>query len=411
MALTTQQKQQFSEILDELGQTLDISETEFNAAVTSYNAVGNWLSSENSALAPYKPEILPQGSFLLGTAIKPISDKDDIDIDIVCKLTGKNPNWTQAHLKKIVGDRLKENDTYKQMLDKEGRRCWTLEYRKYSQKNDKYHMDVLPAIIASGYSILLEKAFSNMQDTNVDALAIRITDNLEPNYPYETNQDNWLKSNPFGYAKWFINQATVPTTKIFSLNEGVKPVPKYQSNKLPLQRVVQILKRHRDIKFNGHDEKPISIIITTLAARAYKKQTNILEALIDVIDNMQNYIIDKQDEKTGKWYKFIGNPVNPEENFADKWRENPNKQKRFYDWLAVAKKDIQEATQQTGSHNIMGRLSSSFGDREVKKAFSNLGDRAKLLTEQGKNRFDAAIGLSSSGASTIKPHNFYGSEE
>nr|WP_315174965.1 nucleotidyltransferase [uncultured Flavobacterium sp.] len=409
--LTPQQKAQFSEILDELGQTLDISETEFNAAVTSYNAVGNWLSSENSALAPYKPEILPQGSFLLGTAIKPISEKDDIDIDIVCKLSSKNPNWTQENLKEIVGDRLKENDIYKQMLDEEGRRCWTLEYRKYSKKNDQYHIDVLPAIIASGYRTILERSFSDMQDTNYDKLAIHITDNEEKNYDWDINQENWLKSNPFGYAKWFINQATVPTTKMFSLNEGVKPVPKYQTNKLPLQRVVQILKRHRDIKFDGHNEKPISIIITTLAARAYKKQTNILEALVDVIDNMNNYIEDKYDVEKGVWYKFIGNPVNSKENFADKWRENPNKQKRFLDWLADVKKDIFEASEKSGSHNIMERLSSSFGDREVKKAFSNLGDRARLLTEQGNNRFDAAVGLSSAGASAIKPHNFYGSEE
>jgi hypothetical protein len=409
--LTPQQKVQFSEILDELGLTLDISEAEFNAAVTSYNAVGNWLSNENSALAPYKPEILPQGSFLLGTAIKPISEKDDIDIDIVCKLSGKNPNWKQKDLKRIVGDRLKENNTYKQMLDEEGRRCWTLEYRKFSQKNDQYHMDVLPAIIASGYRTILERSFSDMQDTNYEKLAIHITDNQEKNYDWDTNQENWLKSNPFGYAKWFINQATVPTTKMFSLNESVKPVPKYQTNKLPLQRVVQILKRHRDIKFDGHDEKPISIIITTLAARAYKKQTNILEALENVINNMHLYIIERVDPITGQKYKFIGNPVNPAENFADKWRENPNKEKRFYEWLADVKKDIFEASGKSGSHNIMESLSSSFGDREVKKAFSNLGDRARLLTEQGNNRFDAAIGLSSAGASAIKPHNFYGSEE
>jgi ribosomal protein S7 len=409
--LTTQQKQQFSEILDELGQTLDISETEFNAAVTSYNAVGNWLSGEQSELAPYKPEILPQGSFLLGTVIKPISEKDDIDIDIVCKLTGKNPNWKQKDLKRIVGDRLKANDTYKQMLDKEGRRCWTLEYRKYSQKNDQYHMDVLPAIIASGYRTILEKSFSDMQDTNYNKLAIHITDNQEKNYDWDTNQENWLKSNPFGYAKWFINQATVSTTKMFSLNESVQPVPKYQSNKLPLQRVVQILKRHRDIMFDGDDEKPISIIITTLASRAYKKQTNILEALVNVINDMHNHIENKYDTDKRMYYKFIGNPVNPAENFADKWIENSNKEKKFYVWLEAVKKDITEATQKTGSHNIMERLSTSFGDREVKKAFSNLGDRAKLLTEQGKNRFDAAVGLTSAGASTIKPHNFYGSEE
>lgn len=42
-----------------------------------------------------------------------------------------------------------------------------------------------------------------------------------------------------------------------------------------LQRIVQILKRHRDIMFNGDEDKPISIIITTLASRAYRGETNL----------------------------------------------------------------------------------------------------------------------------------------
>ena len=103
--LTKEQIQQFSDILEELGKTLDISETQYEAAVKSYEAVGNWLAKEDSTLAPYSPEILPQGSFMLGTMVKPINDKDDLDIDLVCQLKGKNPNWTQRDLKHKVGDR------------------------------------------------------------------------------------------------------------------------------------------------------------------------------------------------------------------------------------------------------------------------------------------------------------------
>lgn len=87
--LTQEQKIQFNEILEELGENLDISETQFNAAVKSYEAVGNWLSKEDSLLSRYKPEILPQGSFMLGTMIKPVHEKGDLDIDLVCELTGK----------------------------------------------------------------------------------------------------------------------------------------------------------------------------------------------------------------------------------------------------------------------------------------------------------------------------------
>jgi len=39
--------------------------------------------------------------------------------------------------------------------------------------------------------------------------------------------------------------------------------------KTPLQQVVKILKRHRDVMFlDAPDKKPMSIIITTLAGRS-----------------------------------------------------------------------------------------------------------------------------------------------
>lgn len=409
---TAEQQKQFSEIIEELGVNLDISETQHNAAVASYQAVGNWLSDEGSLLAPYKPQIKPQGSFLLGTVIKPINPNDDIDIDLVCKLTGKKTNWTQKDLKKIVGDRLRENETYKNLLDDEGRRCWTLKYRENSTKNDKYHMDILPSVIADGYSILLEKAFSNNFTKDFSQLAIRITDNEEDNFAYETNPEEWLKSNPFGYADWFIQKANVVSiTKAFSLNEAVSDAPKFQPNKFPLQRAIQILKRHRDIMFNGDDEKPISIIITTLSARAYQHNLNVLDALNGIVANMHSFIEDRQDKETREWYKFIGNPVNEEENFADKWRENPNKQKKFYKWLEQVKVDIANASNQTGLHRIKESLVKSFGDTEVANSITNIGNRTRQLTEQGNSRFDTKLGIVAGASNIIKPHTFYGAED
>lgn len=154
--LTQEEKKQFSEILETLGETLDITETQYNAAVSSYGAVGEWLAKPESSLAQYKPVVRPQGSFMLGTMIKPICEEDDLDIDLVCELTGKNPQWTQYYLKQAVGNRLKANETYKNMLDEEGRRCWTLMY----SNSVNYHMDILPSLVCNGYNIVLEKAFS-----------------------------------------------------------------------------------------------------------------------------------------------------------------------------------------------------------------------------------------------------------
>lgn len=408
--LTTQQKIQFSEIIDSLGESLDISESQYNAAVVSYQAVGEWLTNDDSLLKPYNPKIIPQGSLVIGTTIKPIHKDDDIDLDLVCQLSQKAPYWAQIDLKDIVGEQLEKHKTYESLLDEEGRRCWTLRYRENSKPTEKYHMDILPSITADGFSLILEKAFINLKEESSGNLAIRITDRELKNYKTETDPNNWLKSNPFGYAIWFINQATLTTEKRYQLNESLKPMPKYQSKKLPLQRVVQILKRHRDLMFSGKDDKPISVIITTLAGYAYRKETDILDALVNVVNSMENYIEDRFDFEKRRLVKYVANPVNDEENFADKWIDTPQKQESFYNWLAAVKRDLLHASQQRGQHFIMESLSKSFGDSAANETFTKIGNRNKILTEQGQNRFDAKVGLTAMGASTIKPHTFFGNE-
>ncbi|MBI3520518.1 MAG: nucleotidyltransferase [Bacteroidetes bacterium] len=408
MNLSVEQKKQFSDILEELGKTLDVTETQYEAAVKSYQFVAEWLSKDDSPIAQYSPEILPQGSFLLQTMIKPIHEEDELDIDLVCKLEKIRPGLTQFNLKHLVGDRLKANGTLDKLLVKpDGRRCWTLQYAETA----KFHLDILPSVVAEGYKTILEKAFSATNYEDTQSLGIRITDNTSSIYKTSTNLLEWMKSNPFGYAIWFQNRCKTSVHEVRMMSEAIQPVPKFQKNKFPLQRVVQILKRHRDMMFNGDDDKPISIIITTLAAKAYNKEVNIIEALVNVIDKMPNYIEERKSTKTNKTIKWIANPVNEQENFADKWEENPKRQENFYNWLRQVKVDINNVTGLTGSHRIMESLSNSFGKTEVTKAFSNLGKDAKLLTENGNNRFDTKLGIMTGAANPIKPHNFYGTED
>lgn len=407
--LTKEQNQQFNDILEELGKTLDISETQYEAAVKSYEAVGTWLSKDDSTLAPYSPEILPQGSFMLGTMVKPINDKDDLDIDLVCQLKGKNPEWTQEDLKHKVGDRLKDHDTYKQMLDDEGRRCWTLVYSDAAN----YHLDILPSIVDKGYRMILEKAFSNTELKEIEKLGIRITDNQTDNYEWETNHLEWLKSNPFGYGRWFFQQATLDFRKAFSLNESIAPVPKYKKEKLPLQRVVQILKRHRDLLFNGNEHKPISIIITTLAAKAYNKKTDIIEALINAVNTMEDHIDERWSFEHGKHVKWISNPVNDEENFADKWQQYPQREKNFYHWLSEVNKDLNNILGQSGKglQYINESMVKPFGRDAVTKAFSNYGENLRKQREGGNLNMAAKTGMIGTFGAAVKNHNFYGKEE
>jgi hypothetical protein len=295
------------------------------------------------------------------------------------------------------------------MLDEEGRRCWTLVY----SDDANYHMDILPSIVDKSYRIILEKAFSDTELKDIEKLGIRITDNQTDNYDWETNHLEWLKSNPFGYGRWFFQQATLDFKKAFSLNESIAPVPKYKKEKLPLQRVVQILKRHRDMLFNGNEHKPISIIITTLASKAYNKETDIIEALMNVVNNMENHIEERWSDEHGKVIKWISNPVNDEENFADKWQEYPQREKNFYHWLNEVKKDLNNILRQSGKglQYINESMVKPFGKDAVTKTFSNYGENLRKQREGGSLNVAAKTGMIGTTGTAVKNHNFYGKEE
>ena len=414
--LSIEQKRQFNEILQFLGETLDITKTQFEAAVRSYNAVGEWLSRPESLLFPFRPEILAQGSFLLGTMIQSINPNDDLDIDLVCKLIGKKIDWTQFDVKKMVGDELKKHGVYQGLVElPDGRRCWTLAYREESNNSyDKYHMDILPSVVDQGYKILMEKSLSSSRLEDVGELAIRITDKERDDYYSQTSHLEWLKTNPFGYGKWFFQRANFNIVKGILLSESVKPVPEYRENKLPLQRIVQILKRHRDMMFNGDENKPISIIITTLAAKAYNGESDIVTGLSNVVKDMPKYIGERYSSEHGKIIKWIENPVNPEENFADKWPEYPKREENFYKWHSQVQADLVELGNRIGAgiDRLQEGFSKSFGSEIAGKAFKQYGLSMKSKRELGDLKIARGTGiLGVTRGLPVKNHNFEGNFE
>ena len=139
-------------------------------------------------------------------------------------------------------------------------------------------------------------------------------------------------SNPHAYRIWFEDRMK----DVLRVEKGhyaarnnidIAAVPTYRV-RTPLQKAIQLMKRHRDILFQHNDENaPISIIITTLAARAYNGEDNVYEALRNIVAKMPLFIEQRHD---GYW---VENPVMSEENFADKWNETPAKATAFYQWL------------------------------------------------------------------------------
>ena len=321
--MLTKENCEIEKKLEQIAQDIAIPESKYEDAKKEYEALGEWLADGNSNLKQYNPKIYPQGSFALGSAIKP-QEGCEYDVDLICLFQkGLNTsNISQKELKRLVGERIKAHGTYSKLLDpKEGsRRCWTLKYSDQS----RFHMDILPAIPD-------EWAHFNEEKYRAGAInqAIFITDKKHKDY--ENITKDWLKSNPQGYINWFYDQMRTKMMQnrkiMLGASESVKELPSYKRG-TTLQKAIQLLKYHRDINFGQDEDKPISIIITTLATKAYSGEDNLFEALKNICANMQNYI----EISKNNVYR-VENPVNSEENFADKWQECPRKREIFFKWL------------------------------------------------------------------------------
>ena len=104
-----------------------------------------------------------------------------------------------------------------------------------------------------------------------------------------------------------------------------------------MQRSIQLLKRHRDQWFKGNEDvKPISIIITTLAARAYNGEQDVESALTSILLQMGDIVNSNKPR--------VPNPVDPQEDFADRWAMPQYKhmqlEDNFFLWLQAAKADF-----------------------------------------------------------------------
>jgi len=381
-------KNNFSEFLQKLAESLDISDSLYQLVEERYQSIGEWLCRDKSTILKYSPAIFPQGSIQLGTVVKPITDADEYDIDLVCVLQLTKENISQQQLKQLTEYEIKGYAKSNNMKSpaEEGRRCWTLSYSDSAQ----FHADILPAIPEGE----LFKAFlmSNDVHRELSKHAISITDNTLDNYKYIA--DAWPQSNPKGYALWF--RESMKTQFDFVKNQlaqkskvEITAIPDIKV-KTPLQRAVQILKRHRDIMFESEtDDKPISIIITTLATHAYNNEPDLLDALLNIINNMPNYIATKNG------MAWIPNPVNPLENFADKWSEYPQREKNFRNWLKAIKADFAQALEMENLQSFSKSLESSLGKTSVDailRKFSkvNVGKNTNLIIQESNalNGFD-----------------------
>lgn len=378
---------QAEETLEDLAESLAIPNSTYEKAERSYKSLGEFLNRENSSIRQFDPQVHVQGSFGMGTVIPPVSDAEDYDVDAVCefrKLT--KAQTTQQDLKTLLGNEMaayaREHNMNKPVVPH--RRCWRLEYADGAQ----FHMDVTPGLLNGAEQRILLKAHG--LDDRFANTSIAITDIDHP--AYRILSPDWPRSNPRGYLKWFVGRMEVILEERKrelvrkGIRAGTEAIPVY-AVRTPLQSAVMILKRHRDIMFvSRSDERPISVILTTLGAHAYHGEAKISDALFSMLNGMQNHI-----GRTPDGHFLIANPSDPTENFADKWRKHPERAAAFFEWLERARHDFAHVAELSNKQLITETLAKSVGsgvaDRVRKRSASRLG--APMVLTKGLVRSEA----------------------
>lgn len=372
--------------LSAVAESIEIPDSAYERAENRYNDLGEWMGREESTVYDYDPEVFPQGSFLLGTVTRPSNDEDEYDLDLGVKLRHgiSKESHTQKQLKTLVGEELEAYRQARGIQESLGekRRCWRLIY----QDELSFHLDIVPCIPEDERRQRMVKESmtnSDMEEAlanEVSELTISITDTDQ--HGYESICLDWNVSNPQGYGRWFTTRVRQAGRAVSMAEKRaeVQPLPTYRL-KAPLQQCVQILKLHRDHMFREDpDRAPISIIITTLAARAYEGQEQIGEALLDIVGTMGEHVHDSKPR--------VANPVNPEEDFSDKWYTDEGRklglEDNFWRWLEQAKADFSRMAD------------TQDADALAKYANSHLGVRIDPVTLRKKLGMSAAAGAAPS---------------
>lgn len=363
---------------------LDITPTMYSNAVEKYKAIASFLN-DCGIIA----DIYPQGSFAFGTVVRPCVENDsaNYDLDFICQLNSNRDEITPSELRRRIENTLTSSNRYGGKLEVYDE-CFTIHYADINGVG--FTIDIVPAVDESMTNKLV--LMRNSERPNLINTAIAI-----PRHNGDCNY-SWLTNNPKGFKNWFdeINAPFLNARRfenrrdLFEANRqmfsSIEDVPS-ALERSSLQRVIQILKYHRDSYYSkrnhGDELKPISAIINTLVA-------NIAQTIDPNFDTfaLLSYVLDELNiysehvkmnanafhekhgsrnvitHNNGKW--VILNPANPGDNLADKWNSNPEIPEVFFLWLSLCRKDLLESLSLT-DEQFRSSVENAFGTDVIQK--------------------------------------------
>ncbi|SDN49940.1 hypothetical protein SAMN05518871_105285 [Psychrobacillus sp. OK028] len=365
------------DLLQRIGEKLQISKTQRKLAEERYEAVGTWLSKDGDLFDGSEINIYPQGSLSIGTTVKPLS-KQEYDLDLVCEVDEPHEGKDPIDLLNTIEQRLRDNEIYKDKVERKNR-CIRLNYA------NEFHMDILPAHPANP-----------RPDT-----CVKVPDR---------KAEDWKDSNPKGYTAW-LNDRSIIVKQSFEVRADIEPLPNDETveRKAPLKRAVQLIKRYRDIYFEKEsDSAPISIVLTTLAGQVYEGQVSVNETITHVLNQIQ-VLVSKSDTRL-----VVLNPSNDKEDLSERWDGKPELYQKFVKFIRDFKENWGELEELQGLSEIAEKLKQMFGENVTNQAFK---EQAAHIGKSRNNKGLAVIGSGLLVAATtekavaMERNTFYGEKK
>ena len=255
---------------------VNLNQSRLDRLETSVGAVNDYLKGN---LTGYQ-KMERQGSYALGTLIKPVDDNDEYDADIQIVMN-PNPSWGAKDYVLEINRTLAGNKNYADKLRLKTR-CVTVDYA------GDFHLDVVPRVTINGKHYICNRTDNKFEETDGN-----------------------------GYRDWFNEK-----NRITGGN---------------LKRVVRLLKHLRDHK-NSFTAK--SILLTTLAGNTIKSSDEGTTAVSTVADTLETVLSRMNDYlQQHPNMPVIKNPVLPSEDFNRHWdqRRYANFRNRVQSYAQTAK--------------------------------------------------------------------------
>ena len=251
----TKNKEDFRKFLAD---HVNVNDSRMKRLRRSVRAVDDYLSDN---LKGYQ-KMERQGSFALGTIIKPVKKNGEFDADIQIVMN-PNDNWEPKDYISAIYNTLDESANYSDKLRRKTR-CVTIDYA------GDFHIDVVPRVTIEGQHYVCNRLENEFEPTDGN-----------------------------GYRDWFNEKNRITDGN--------------------LKRAVRMLKYLRDHKGNFTAK---SILLTTLAGNAIETLDEGTDPVSTVADTLAT-ILTRMDEylQRNPTMPPIRNPVLPTETFNRHWNQ------------------------------------------------------------------------------------------